>query len=295
MKKLSIENRRIIASILAVALVVSCLPLLAGCQTQTKVESTLTSQLDSDATITSGTLTVGINTANSPYGGTNTRTNETVGLDVDIAAAVADELGLKLQIVDVGANGRSALSQGQVDVAFGLTKSGSSDSVTYSPAYINDGASLFCLSENAPKSISDVDVSEGKILVQANTASSYAVQEALGTDSIKSYSTLQEAFEALNNGEQKYLVADAVIGSYFARDYENVERVDFLSTESVTPVYALTLTKNGDLTTAVSDAIDTITQNGVLKTIVAKWLGTQGASLLPGAVDMDKLPTTAFE
>jgi hypothetical protein len=33
----------------------------------------------------------------------------------------------------------------------------------------------------------------------------------------------------------------------------------------------------------------------VLKTIVAKWLGTQGASLLPGAVDMDKLPTTAFE
>lgn len=289
-------NRAIIAAILAVACAMVALSVLSGCQaqSQTSPQTTLSSKLSSSATITEGTLTVGINAANSPYGGTNTASNETVGLDVDVAAAIADELGLKLQIVDVGSNGRAALANKQVDIAFGLTKSGNTKTVSYSSAYINDGASLFCLSSNAPKSVSSADTSKGKILVQANTASSYAVQEALGADSVQATSTMQEAFDALVAGKQTYLVADAVIGDYFARNYSDVVRVGFLSSESVTPIYALTLTKNAELTSAVSTAMTTITQNGILRTISAKWLGAQGADLLPGQVDISKLPSTAF-
>lgn len=287
------KSKGIIAAIVTVALAVSTVAALTGCQTETEVQSNLTPQLQGGTTITDGTLTVGVNASNSPYAGVNSN-NETVGFDVDVAAAIADELGMKLQIVDVNSNGRSALSNGQVDVAMGVTKSGNADTVTYTPAYINDGASLFCLEANRPVSVSDIDTTNSKILVQGETTAAYTVQAALGAEAVQATSTMQEAFDALESGEQKYLVADAVIGSYFARNYSDVVRVDFLSADSVTPMYAITLTANSEVSATVSNALNTITQNGVLRVIEAKWLGTQGEALLPGQVDISTLPKTSF-
>lgn len=286
------KSRGIIAAIVTVALAVGVMTALTGCQTETEVQSNLTPQLESGTTITDGTLTVGVNASNSPYAGVNSN-NETVGFDVDVAAAIADELGMKLQIVDVSSNGRSALTNGQVDVSMGMTKSGNADTVTYTSAYINDGASLFCLESNRPTSVSELDANS-KILVQGETTAAYTVQAALGADAVQATSTMQEAFDALESGQQKYLVADAVIGSYFARNYSDVVRVDFLSADSVTPMYAVTLTANSEVSAAVSNALNTIMQNGVLRVIEAKWLGTQGEALLPGQVDISKLPKTSF-
>ena len=236
------KKKSMLAVIVAVACAMVVLSGLTGCQFGSQPpESDLTPQLESGTTITDGTLTVGINASNSPYGGTNS-SNETVGLDVDVAAAIADELGMKLQIVDVNSNGRSALAGKKVDVAMGLTKSGNSDQVSYTSAYINDGASLYCLSKNKPSSLSGFKeaLGDGKVIVQGETAAAYEVQEALGSDSIQACSTMQEAFEALERGDQKFLVADAVIGDYFARNYSDAVRVGFLSSNAVAPIYAVT-------------------------------------------------------
>lgn len=293
MVKTAVRHKGIGAVIAAVAVAMVALFAMSACQTKTEVETNLTPKLSSGTTITDGTLTVGINASNSPYGGTNNN-NETVGLDVDVAAALADELGMKLQIVDVNSDGRSALSNKQVDMVLGATKSGDDKTVTYTSAYINDGASLFCLQENAPKSIKSFQLGNGKILAQSGTASAYAVQESLGSQAVQTTSTLQDAFQALESGEQKYLVADAVIGDYFARNYSGVQRVDYISASSVAPMYGMTLTSNRELTSQVDQALDTISQNGVLRTIVAKWLGSEGESLLPGKTNVSELPQTAF-
>ena len=133
-----------------------------------------------------------------------------------------------------------------------------------------------------------------KVIVQGETAAAYEVQEALGSDSIQACSTMQEAFEALERGNQKFLVADAVIGDYFARNYSDAVRVGFLSSNAVAPIYAVTLTSNSEVSSKVSQAIDTITQNGVLRVIMAKWLGSDASTLLPGQVDISKLPSTSF-
>ena len=293
-KKASIA-KRISILVVAAACAVVAVSALCGCsiQTETEVKSNLVPKVEAGSTLTEGTLTVGINAANSPYGGTN-NSKEIVGLDVDIAAALADELGCKLKVVDVNSNGRAALTDKQVDIVLGLTKSGNSTAVVYSPAYINDGTSLFCLEANKPASIAEVTKPEGKVLVQAGTASAYAVQSVLGIESLDPKQTMDEAFKALAAGEQTYLAADAVIGDYFARNYENMVRVDYLSADSVTPIYAVTLADNASLTTTVDEAMSAITQNGVLRVIAAKWLGTQANALLPGQVDISQLPTSAF-
>ena len=299
MFKRSMKNKRICAILVTVAIAALALSGLVGCQlqTNTEVKKTLTPKLANNATIHSGILTVGINASNSPYGGSN-GSNQTVGLDVDVAAAIAEELGLQLQIVDVKSSGRNALTNGQVDLALGMTKSGTSDKISYTGSYISDGPALFCLKGNEPQSIEAVAsaaaAGDAKILVQADTTSAMKVQESIGIDKIVAVPTIQEAFEALQRGDQKYLVADAVIGDYFARNYDNVVRSGFLGADCVTPIYGVMMSSNTELSKGVSDAVNTISKNGVLRVITAKWLGADGKSLMPGNVDISKLPARAF-
>ena len=293
------KNKGICITVMAICACMCALCGLSACQiqTNTQVNTNLTPKIDGKATMHEGVLTVGINTSNSPYGGTNSD-KETVGLDVDVAAAIAQELGLKLQIVDVEASGRNALTNSQIDVALGLTKSGTSDKISYSDSYISDGPSLFCLSGNKPESIQAVasEASDGsaKILVQADTTSAMKVQESIGADKVVAMPTLQAAFDALAKGEQKYLVTDAAIGDYFARSYSNIVRMDYLGADCVSPIYAVTLSQNTALSSGVNAAVRTLNTNGVIRVIVAKWLGEDGKTLLSSKVDISKLPAKAF-
>ena len=109
-----------------------------------------------------------------------------------------------------------------------------------------------------------------------------SVQELLGIDKVVAMPTMQDAFDALNDGEQKFLVTDAVIGDYFARNYENVIRMGFLGADCVTPIYAVSLTQNSALSSGVNAAIKTINENGVMRVIATKWLGSDGETLLAG-------------
>ena len=68
----------------------------------------------------SGTLRVGVNAGSPPLAGSPSSSSKIVGIDVDVAAALADQLGLKLEIVDVGTDPEAALKEGKVDVAMGI-------------------------------------------------------------------------------------------------------------------------------------------------------------------------------
>ncbi len=293
---MNLTKKRFMTCITVAIAALSTAVVLTGCSqlninTNTEVKADLTPQLSAGTTITDGVLTVGVNASNSPYGGTN-QNNETVGLDVDIAAALASELGMKLQIVDVNSNGKSSLGSKQVDVALGVTKSGNNSLIAYSNAYINDGSSLFTLESNlegAAAAAKKLNTEKDKILVQGNTATALEVQESLGVDSITAYGTMREAFEALEKGEGTFLAADAVIGDYMATSFSDIKHVGFMSSETVTPIYAVTLAENAELTQGVKNAFEKISGNGVLRVIVEKWLGAQGEQLMPGNVDIAKI------
>ena len=285
-----------VAAVLCSLVLATCsLGALAGCSqfninTNTEVTTSPDSLLSKNATLNEGVLTVGINGKNSPYGGTNPN-GDMVGMDVDIAAALADEMGLTLQIVDVEASGKADLAEKHVDIALGVTKAGSGGTISYSKPYIDDGSALYRKTGAGDVSNITSEVNAGgKILVQSNTASGYEVQEALGVDVVRSFNTVQEAFDALEAGEGIALATDAVIGDYLARNYDDIERAGYLSSESVTPIYAVALTENGELTHAMKNAVKEISKNGVLRVIVDKWLGDSGESLMPKNVKLKKIP-----
>ncbi|MBP5314189.1 MAG: transporter substrate-binding domain-containing protein, partial [Eggerthellaceae bacterium] len=67
-----------------------------------------------------GTLRVGVDANNRPLAGVDS--GKLVGFDVDAAAQLADALGLKLVVVDVGGGKEAvaaALSSGRVDIVMG--------------------------------------------------------------------------------------------------------------------------------------------------------------------------------
>ena len=89
------------------------------------------------------TLRVGVNTENPPLAGMGS--GKIIGIDVDIAAALADELGLKLSVVDVGSDPAGALANGTVDVVLGIDDSASDGDFWRSASYLPTGIALFAL------------------------------------------------------------------------------------------------------------------------------------------------------
>lgn len=95
---------------------------LAGCSQAGSYEGkTLTPTISSPTIGQNGTLRVGIDADGGAPFVTSSSSASYAGIDVDMAAALADQLGLKLELVDVAGNASSALADGDVDIVMSQT------------------------------------------------------------------------------------------------------------------------------------------------------------------------------
>ena len=257
----------------------ACLAMvLAGCSSQqsyTPPEKSAT--VSSPAIGKSGTLRVGVNAGSPPLAGSPSSSSKIVGIDVDVAAALADQLGLKLEIVDVGTDPEAALKEGKVDVAMGI---GSESEVSFwrSPAYLPKGVALFSTSANATV---PTKAASPKIAAQVSSTSSWQVTNEFGQDALVSENDLKSAFAALADGSAQYVAADAVIGMYAAHSGGYDAQIVALMQQPGGYCVGV-LEANTELQAAVKDALAALTDGGIVSVIEKKWLGTDiDASSLP--------------
>ncbi|MVM55146.1 substrate-binding periplasmic protein [Gordonibacter urolithinfaciens] len=257
----------------------ACLAMvLAGCSSQqsyTPPEKSAT--VSSPAIGKSGTLRVGVNAGSPPLAGSPSSSSKIVGIDVDVAAALADQLGLKLEIVDVGTDPEAALKEGKVDVAMGI---GSEIEVSFwrSPAYLPKGVALFSTPANATV---PTKASSPKIAAQVSSTSSWQVTNEFGQDALVSENDLKSAFAALADGSAQYVAADAVIGMYAAHSGGYDAQIVALMQQPGGYCVGV-LEANTELQAAVKDALAALTDGGIVSVIEKKWLGTDiDASSLP--------------
>ncbi len=216
----------------------------------------------------SGTLKVGVNTSLSPLAGMGT--SKIIGIDVDLAGAIADELGLKLQIVDTGSTPGKSIQNGEVDIALGVDKSDVPNGTKLTEEYISTGTCLFALEANA-NSIPAQGASP-KIAAQTSSKSAWAVTNIYGKDSLTSSSTMPEVFQSLTSGAAQYVAADAVIGSH-ANNSSNSQAKLVALLEGESGYCCAVSETNTDLLTKISQIIKTFKTNGIIDTIEKKWLG----------------------
>lgn len=272
------KRKGIVAILFATALVAAFA--LAGCTSgESYTPQSKSPEVSSPAIAQSGTLRVGVNTSNPPMAG---QSSSIVGIDVDIAAALADELGLKLEIVDVQNNAAEALKAGTIDIAMGVDATTTKDSnVWTSDVYLQTAVALFSTSKDAKLPTAG---DKGTVAAQVSSLSAWTVTNEFGADILKSEADLATAFSDLTSSKVKYVAADAIVGSYAAHSSGITAYIVGLTQEPSGYSVAVSA-KNSSLQTAITSKLKTLTSNGVINLIEKKWLGT--------SLDLSKVSTTA--
>lgn len=264
--KVSSLLKRLVVGIAATAVMMSA---LVGCAPGKPYEQpTLTPTISDAALVNPGTLTVGVNTENAPLAGQPSPSMRIVGIDVDVAAALADAMGLSLTVVDVGPDYETALSQKKVDLVMGVDKS---DAYTFwtSDAYLSTGIALFAMDGNNTVPASDTTAT---FAAQSSSKSAWAISSEYDSATVVSTDDLPSAFAKLASGEVSYVAADAIIGSYAVHSTGiNAHIVALMQQPS--GFAAGCLDANTELCNAISTSISTLVSNGVVSVIQTKWLG----------------------
>lgn len=255
--------------VLACACVLALSVVLTGCNSTTYEPQLKDQTVSSSALGKSGTLRVGVNASSAPLAGQTSSSSRIVGIDVDVAAYLADQLGAKLEIVDVGNDPVSALSGGNVDVVLGVDSSENEADYWRSNVYLSTGVALFA--KNANAEVPAVNA-KPKIAAQASSRSSWRVTNLFGDASLVTQSDLKSAFAAMDSNSAEYVAADAVIGTYVA--HSNGYEASIVALLQTPSGYCAAVPKsNTELQSAISNAMATLVDGGVMDIIEEKWLG----------------------
>lgn len=222
--------------------------------------------LGNDALVTPGYLTVGLKTVTSTAptcvegeGG------RVYGLDVDLGAALASEMGLKVRYVKV-ADGSSLGTQ--CDVVMN-GRSSSPEKLTVAGTYVESATSLFHRGE--PTVTTSLELNGSSVGLQGGSASELVLNKSNLKMSQKGYVNLNAAFDALDFGEVEYVLCEAYPGAYLASLHEGVSFAGTLEPPETSGV--VVLTSNAQLVSAVQTAFNAISSNGILEVVRSRWVG----------------------
>lgn len=269
------------ATIACAAVMALSLGLLSGCSAvnsvlgQVDAPSTPDRTLEptTSATAREGILTVGVDYNYPPFAGTDSE-GTVVGIDVDIASALAEQLGCKVEFVDVAVDeADTALAAGTIDIAMNVgAKDYAPSAVTTVGPYLTDAAALFGVStDGQPVQVQTENLGASRIAAQTDSVSAYQVSTTYGADALVNSLTLADAFTSLSNGDVNYTAADAIVGSYIIQDYPSVVLIQSIGNSN--GIFVGVSATNQQLAADISQALAAIQGNGVLNTVVSKWIG----------------------
>lgn len=198
---------------------------------------TVTPAVSDDALVTPGTLTVALDTSDAPQA-MQGADGELTGYAVDAARALASRMGLKVAFVDASSAG-SALGDKKADIFIGEINSTDGD-ISSLGTCLYDATSVFGkTSDGGSLSVSTDTLNTSTLGVQTSSASQEALAKQSITANQKTYSNINECFEALESGEVDYVICDSTAGGYLARLMSEVSYVGALEAPSTLGVAGL--------------------------------------------------------
>lgn len=258
----------------AVALtVVMSVSMLAGCgssndkksaESSTSVNGTATVKTAKD-----GVLTMATNATFPPY--ESYEGNDIVGIDADIAKAIADKLGLKLEIQDMEFNSIiTAVQSGKADLGLaGMTVTDErKQSVDFTDSYATGIQSVIVKEGSSIKSIDDLKGK--KIGVQLATTGDIYAKDDFGEENVEEYNKGADAVMALTSGKIDAVIIDNQPAKAFVKTTDGLQILD---TDYVQEDYAAAIQKgNTDLLNAVNGALKELKEDGTIQKILDKYI-----------------------
>ena len=195
-----------------------------------------------------------------------------VGIDAEIAKAIADELGMELEIEDIAFDSIiPEIVSGKADMGLaGMTVTEDRmQSVDFSNTYAKASQKIIVTEDSEIASPDDL---KGVIVgVQLGTTGDIYVSdlEADGT-TVERYSKGFEAVQALSQGKIDAVVIDGEPAKTFVAETQGLKILDESFTDEE---YAIAVKKgNTELLEKINGALKTLKDNGTLDEIVAKYI-----------------------
>ena len=215
-------------------------------------------------------LTMGTNAAFPPYEMVD-ENNNIIGIDAEIAAAVAEKLGMELEIKDMAFDSLiTAVSSGAIDIVLaGMTVTEErKEAVNFSDSYAT-GIQVVIVTEDSTIAKID-DLAGKKIGVQSGTTGDIYCAGDYGEDAVARYDNGALAVAALQNGQVDCVVIDNEPAKAFVEANEGLK---ILETEYITEEYAAAIAKeNTELLEKVNAALAELKADGTIDEIIAKYI-----------------------
>lgn len=250
-----------VIAMVGVACVAALLTACAG--SGTKTETTAAGQKEA-----AGKLVMVTNAEFPPYEYYDK--NEIVGIDADIARAIADKLGMELDIQDMAFDSLiPAVQSGKADfTAAGMTvNEDRKKNVDFTDTYA-EAAQVIIVKEGSEIKTPD-DLTGKKIGVQTGTTGDIYADDIENAE-VKRYNKGMEAVMALTQDKIDAVIIDREPAKVFVKENAGLVILDEAFTEEE---YAIAVKKdNKELLDKINGAIKELKESGELKKIVDKYI-----------------------
>lgn len=227
-------------------------------------------QVADDALVSPGTLTVAVDAANAPMAMLDDEGNPD-GYAVDVAGALAQELGLTLTVVNAAP---SAAADGTADVYLSAEASSAPSGTTAAGTVFSEATAVFArvLDGNGTlPELSAAELGSASIAVQDGSSSQQTLSNSNVAYSEVTCNNVNECISAVESGRADYAVCNVSAGCYLDRSFGDIGVAGILG--APTDLSALVSDGNPALAEAVSQALATLEGNGVLDAVRRAWFG----------------------
>ncbi|HKV17469.1 MAG TPA: ABC transporter permease subunit [Mycobacterium sp.] len=241
----------------------------------------------------SGVLRVGTEGVYSPFSYHDAATNELVGYDVDVAKAVADKLGVRVEFVETPWDSIfAALEANRFDVVANEVTINDERKAKYDlsePYSVGEGVIVTRADDNSIKSLADL---KGKVAAENATSNWSEVARKAGAR-VEAVEGFTQAIKLLNQGRVDVVINDSIaVYAYLAETGDKTVKIAGNVGEKSEQGFAAR--KDSGLLPDLNKALDELKADGTLAEISQKYLKAN-ASGAPASAENQKAPRSTWQ
>lgn len=224
----------------------------------------------------SGTLTMATNAQFPPY--EYYEGDKVVGIDAEIAEAIATKLGKTLEIADIEFNSIIAgVQTGKYDIGIaGITVTDErKESVAFTDSYATGVQSVIVKEDSPITSPADLgaDGATYTIGVQLSTTGDIYASDEFGEDRVQKFQTGADAVNALKADKVDCVIIDNQPANSYVTQNQGLKVLD---TEYAVEEYAICTSKdNSELLNDINAALAELKADGTIDGIIAKYISAE--------------------
>lgn len=223
-------------------------------------------------TVSEGKLIMATNAYFPPY--EYYEGSEIVGIDVEIAEAIGEKLGLEVEVQDMEFDSIiTAVSSGKADIGLaGMTVTPERQkNINFTDTYATGIQSVIVIEDSDIQTIDDLQGK--KIGVQLSTTGDIYASDDFGEENVEKFNKGNDAVMALSQGKIDAVIIDNQPALSYVKSTDGLKILD---TQYAEEEYAACISKDNDeLLEAVNGALAELKEDGTIQSILDKYIVTE--------------------